>query len=215
MANPTAATPTAEDSRTPAPALDILDRAQRWAAHAGACGTSKAYAGRKALEAARFSLAKGASGLCIPSKLVRTKSCQDALEALSGRSPTPGRLHLDLTLDAKKGQIWALLPSGERVGRLQAKHTRWMRGILQSIAVSVLQVTGGTEEKPTRGLNVVIWFPPSRPVAVGGDGAATGAPAPAQPNRQRLDRDGREGQRRERQGKSLEELDAEMRELFY
>lgn len=147
-----------------APTLNLLDQALRWADHAVRCDAKPAYIRQKALEAVRFAVAHGAQRFCLPSKLVGTSTNQDAIKAVHAAGVEPGRLRLTVEL-SEKDRVEVFF-DGKELGRLQAKHARWVRPLLRqdpdAVAVSALQVTGGTEAKPTHGLNVVLWFP--RPV---------------------------------------------------
>lgn len=155
-------------SPSPAPsALPVIEQADRWAAHATACGTKPTYAHRKALEAVRFTLEQGAARFCLPSKLVGVRAAQDALETIAGGEPVPGRLRFEVEL-SEKDQV-EVFHDGQQLGRLQEKHARWARTLLRedptALAVSLLQVTGGGTseggEKRYFGCNVVLWFPSS------------------------------------------------------
>jgi hypothetical protein len=55
------------------------------------------------------------------------------------------------------------------LGRLQAKHARWAHPIAGALNAHLLQITGGTEEKPTRGVNVVLSFDAVEPTSVSGE----------------------------------------------
>lgn len=137
----------------------------------------------KVAQAEAFTLRRGGASLAVPSKLYGTKGLQDRVELLAsdvdawdggGSVYLPTVLHV-LPVGAPNGPGVAVLaaPKGTRagaylVGYLQDKHARWIAPLLNAtragtvtpeatpIRVYVTAVTGGTPEKPTRGVNVCI-----------------------------------------------------------
>jgi len=126
---------------------------------------------KKALEAFRFSLEKGAKGFTIPTKLEGTSRFQDTLEALSGTDPykqlyarvvtVPDHAAMRHTKRGVLMQRVELRYGANVVGYVQRKHARWLIPLLDDgnghgIRFYTLQVTGGGKDKPTRGLNIAI-----------------------------------------------------------
>ncbi|HLA64080.1 MAG TPA: hypothetical protein VK610_06610 [Rhodothermales bacterium] len=115
---------------------------------------------KKAADALTFSLSVDVRGLLIPSKLVGTSAGQRGLGALRATS-TPA-LHPLRTRRETDGL--AVYFGADFLGRLQPKHDRWAQK-LGAFRVAFLAVTGGTEDRPTMGVNVAfeVWpvLPPS------------------------------------------------------
>lgn len=103
----------------------------------------------------------GARSFVVPSALegVAAIGPQERLQLLAGElrvERRPVRLRLKL-LRGDGGDEVAVLSGSGPVGYLRRKHVAWVRPLLHhGLQVYALRVTGGTEDKPTRGLNVVI-----------------------------------------------------------
>ena len=138
---------------------------------------------RKLAEAFAFTWGRGGASLAIPSKLRGTAGLAERTARLAadvdvwdggGSVYLPTVLHV-LPEGMENGPGVAVLaaPHGTRdgayiVGYLQDKHARWLAPLLNPTAagtvteestpvrVYVTAVTGGTEDKPTRGVNVCI-----------------------------------------------------------
>jgi hypothetical protein len=108
---------------------------------------------KKAAEAFAFSLANNLRGLCIPTKLVGTKRAQDEAASLAARIARRGAF-LPLTLCPKVDRI-EVAAGADVLGSLQPKHLRWAAS-LPAFRVAALAVTGGTEDRPTFGVNVAL-----------------------------------------------------------
>jgi proteasome lid subunit RPN8/RPN11 len=127
---------------------------------------------RKVKEAVDFSTEAGGCSLALPTKAEGTAAHKANLALFaSGLAGTVRlrRLAARVVADDRKGKDGrsrvALHVDGYRLGFVQDKHARWLLPLLQTdergavsgcIEFFALQVTGGTEEKPTRGLNFCI-----------------------------------------------------------
>lgn len=140
-----------------------------------------------------YSVRAGASSLRIPSKLAGVSGLQDRIATaagLMGTTSLPTVLHVTPALDGQPSRIAILAaPHGDNrdetrarrgavlLGYIQAKHEAWLGPLLQAsgagtvtregtpVRVRITAVTGGTAERPTRGVNVEIL---GVPVAVRG-----------------------------------------------
>ena len=156
----------------------IADDAETVLAHILASGV-RFNARRKVTDAEEFSFLRGGSTLALPSKLSSVSAFQGeaeevapAVDAVGGYLPAvlhlaaydDGRPFLLVTADAQNGD-----PAGRRtLGTIQPKHLPWILPLLtvepegfvrsdrNALRVYVTAVTGGTPERPTRGVNIVI-----------------------------------------------------------
>ncbi|HIG75300.1 MAG TPA: hypothetical protein EYQ24_12195 [Bacteroidetes bacterium] len=150
-------------------------------AHVSASGSRFDVRGKLA-DSVTFSRGRGGASLAVPSKLRGTKGLAPRVARLAadvelwggGSVYLPTVLHvLPEGVEGGPGVAVLAAPSGTRrdaylVGYLQDKHARWLAPLLNPTAagtvtdegtpirVYVTAVTGGTTEKPTRGVNVVI-----------------------------------------------------------
>lgn len=150
--------------------------------HISACG-SRFDLSAKMEQAEAFTLRRGGSSLAVPSKLRGTAALAERTARLAadvdawdggGSVYLPTVLHV-VPEGVENGPGIAVLaaPNGTRagayiVGYLQDKHARWLAPLLNPTAagtvtedatpvrVYVTAVTGGTDDKPTRGVNVCI-----------------------------------------------------------
>lgn len=153
---------------------DVLAaQALAWAAHVRACG-GRFDVDTKACDALRFSLAHNLRGFCLPTKLEGTKPNQDTAAALAERIAARGAFQPLALAPAVDGLAVVAVGRG-LLGRLQAKHVRWAAQ-LPAFRVAALAVTGGTEERPTMGVNVALEVWPVLPERA----LAAPAPAPAE-----------------------------------
>ena len=107
---------------------------------------------QKALDAACFSVLKGASSLAVPTKLAGTGAHQRRLWAML-KAQVPA-WH-ELTLDVREGEI-AVLYGDEKIGEIQRKHG-WVRPLIPFGARLYLsKVTGSERSGYTLGVNVVV-----------------------------------------------------------
>jgi hypothetical protein len=139
--------------------------ALRWAKYARENG-ARFDVEKKAASALAFSLSVGAHRFAVPSKLVGTKEHAPRLVALASllRDDGPQLLRLDLDGVARCPALRCGEGAGCAVGHVQKKHLGWLLPLVRQRAVRcfALNITGGTEQKPTRGLNVVFSFTAAR-----------------------------------------------------
>jgi hypothetical protein len=102
--------------------------------------------------------------LLVPTKLVGVSSFQPTLRQLAARGPAAG---LPLRLEVQRGRVAAFAtgafaddvrkssgPGSHLLGLVQAKHA-WLASLVAFGARAVLlQVTGGSADKPTHGVNL-------------------------------------------------------------
>lgn len=169
-----------------APALSRAEAVEADAAdvfaHVSACGC-RFDVSAKLEQAEAFTLRRGGSSLAVPSKLRGTRGLAERVGTLAGDLESwdgggsvylPTVLHvLPEGVEGGPGVAVLAAPKGTRreaylVGYLQDKHARWLAPLLNPSAagtvtregtpvrVYVTAVTGGTAEKPTRGVNVCI-----------------------------------------------------------
>src|SRR5690606_34301105 len=128
---------------------------------------------RKVREAADFSVNAQGSSLAFPSKLAGVSAFQTAAKRLAsgdlGRTKYR-RLVARIVPDDRKGREnqprIALHVQGCRLGFVQDKHTAWLLPLIKTdergtvafcgVEFFALQVTGGTPDRPTRGVNFII-----------------------------------------------------------
>lgn len=130
------------------------NQAQAWQAYAA--GRARFDVERKAAEALAFVQQRGARTFALPTKLVGTKAFQENLRLV--RELAPAVAELEAKPDpAEPGEIMVVW-GGNILGHLQAKHVGWVRPLLatRKLRFFLLQITGGTQDKPTCGVNVVI-----------------------------------------------------------
>ena len=159
-------------------APQLYTAALRWARFARQHG-ARFDVEKKAAQSLAFSIDVHARRFAIPSKLIGTKQHAPRLVALASLMRDDGPQLLQLVPSAPTSgepQILArclALRCGEgagcTVGRVQQKHAPWLLPLVERRAVRcfAVEVTGGTPDRPTRGLNVVFSF-----------SAAARAPAP-------------------------------------
>lgn len=136
---------------------------------------------RKVRESARYSLTLGTDALRIPSKLSGTSTMQDRAARVARHMDASGAVSLATVLHVTPDGIAVLAaPNGEAreedasrrgavlVGYIQEKHAAWLTPLLNAnaggtvtregtpVRVRITAVTGGTPERPTRGVNVVL-----------------------------------------------------------
>jgi hypothetical protein len=118
---------------------------------------------KKAEQALTFSTDRGAKAFALPTKLVGTKEFQDNLADLQAFHGGPGRsglkyAELDVSPDYDSPAELVASYGGLILGKVQGKHLGWVRPLLatRKLRFFVLQLTGGTEGKPTLGCNVVV-----------------------------------------------------------
>ncbi len=108
---------------------------------------------QKALDAACFSVLKGASSLAVPTMLAGTGAHQRRLWAML-KAQVPA-WH-ELTLDFREGEI-VVLYKDEQIGTLQRKHLGWVRPLVPFGARLYLsKITGSERSGYTLGVNVVV-----------------------------------------------------------
>ena len=162
----------------PAPALARREAVEGDAAevlaHMLASGVRFA-ARRKVEAAARYSVGRGGSTLAVPSKLSGTARFAGAVEALDSvvdrGAFVPTALYLDTHGAAPRVVVMAECGAAglQAVGYVQAKHAPWLAPLLAPhtergghvsaacpVGVFVTAVTGGTPDRPTRGVNVCV-----------------------------------------------------------
>ncbi|MEM6782216.1 MAG: hypothetical protein AAF624_00585 [Bacteroidota bacterium] len=132
------------------PTRDYLTPAFEWAALVRSFGARFAVEA-KAAEAVAFCVARQPRSFALPSKLSGVGAHRDTLvEIAVVDSFAP------LEIDAID-QVCPVYWQGAPVGHVQPKHRRWVQRLHRTgaLRLHVLAVTGGTEERPHRGLNVV------------------------------------------------------------
>lgn len=110
----------------------------------------------KAAESLAFVRGRGARTFAVPTKLVNTKQFQQNLAEVRQLAPALAELEVkpDPVEIGKLMVVWG----GDILGHVQSKHVEWLRPLLatRQLRFFLLQVTGGTKDKPTLGANVVI-----------------------------------------------------------
>lgn len=112
---------------------------------------------RKAEQALAFAQQRGARTFAIPTKLEGVGQFQTNLRDVRNM---PGLALAELEVKADPAEDGALIVcwGGLILGLIQQKHVGWLRPLLAThrLRFFLLQITGGTEHKPTLGCNVVI-----------------------------------------------------------
>lgn len=149
-------------------------------AHLLDCGPLRFNARAKMEAAEAYTLRKRGGSLAVPTKLANVSLSQPAVAAVAARMEAEGteylpcRLFVGQTLggrpevvvlaETERGKPWTL----RGLGFVQDKHAGWLAPLLATepngavtdasspVRVYVTAVTGGTESKPTRGVNVVL-----------------------------------------------------------
>ena len=121
-------------------------------------------------QAEAYTLRAGGSALAIPTKLANVSLSQPAIAKIAGRMEAEGTAYLPCRIfvgetlggrpeivilaETEKGKGWTL----QGLGFIQDKHAAWLAPLVASgaVRVYVTAVTGGTADKPTRGVNVVL-----------------------------------------------------------
>lgn len=186
VAGPAAPEPYALGALTPGQhrAAAIADDAEHVLGHLNAVGVTFD-ARKKVSEAEEFSFLCGASTLHVPTKLAGVTAFQDRIEraaeildalgpAVAGVRFYPTFLHVG---DDGAGRpvvvVMVEMTPGDRttlraLGTLQDKHAAWLAPLIETnergavthdstpVRVAVTAVTGGTPDRPTRGVNVAI-----------------------------------------------------------
>ena len=148
--------------------------------HLSETGPQRFDVAAKMEQAEAFTLRRGGSSLAIPSKLANVSLSQPAIEAIAARMEAEeasylpcrifvgeslgGRPEIVILAEREAGKAWTL----QGIGFIQDKHAAWLAPLLTTepngavtnesspVRVYVTAVTGGTPEKPTRGVNVAI-----------------------------------------------------------
>ena len=167
-----------EAEAAPMPALSptehreaaVAEDADDVLAHMLLCGPLRFDARRKVEEAEAYTLGRRGSSLAVPSKLAHVGPFQDRIEALEDEAAGAEFFEVHLCGTADGFGLCVLAEVGgvlQGVGYVQAKHAAWLAPLLSrmgsgeltsrgsGVRVYVTAVTGGTAEKPTRGVNVV------------------------------------------------------------
>ena len=139
-------------------------------AHLLACAPLRFNARAKMEQAEAYTLRKRGGALAIPTKLANVSLSQPAIEKVAARMEAEatsylpcrtfvgetlgGRPEIVVLAETEAGKGWTL----QGLGFIQDKHAGWLAPLLASgaVRVYVTAVTGGTDEKPTRGVNVVL-----------------------------------------------------------
>ena len=135
----------------------IYTTALRWARHARRSGC-RFDVERKAAASLAFSLGVGAHGYVVPTKLVDVRPHAARIAQLAPLQEL--RLHVVRVGEGTGTPQVVVASAAGLVGRVQDKHVRWVLPLVAQDAVRchVLRVTGGTPDRPSRGLNVVLSF---------------------------------------------------------
>ena len=141
-------------------------------AHLLDCAPLRFNARAKMEQAEAYTLRAGGASLAIPTKLANVSLSQPAIRRVAARMETEGSSYLPCRIfvgettggrpeivilaETEKGKGWTL----QGLGFIQDKHAGWLAPLLASptspARVYVTAVTGGTDEKPTCGVNVVL-----------------------------------------------------------
>jgi hypothetical protein len=121
------------------------------------------FAAGKVRQAVRFSIELRARRLAVPTKLAGTSQHQEALVAASAspvrfRRLVPSLLYLREDRAALAQGIGLSL-DGQPIGEIQRKHLSWLLPLMETgnaPSFWLMAITGGTEDRPTRGANIVI-----------------------------------------------------------
>lgn len=160
----------------PCPTARLLAEARCWFVFATRHGLDPDYAADKARSALALTMRLASSSrepdevehlsLLVPTKLVGVSSFQPALRQLAARGPAAG---LPLRLAVQRGRVAAFAtgafadevrkcsgPGSHLLGLVQTKHA-WLAPLVAFGARAVLlQITGGSPDKPTYGVNLAL-----------------------------------------------------------
>ena len=126
-----------------------------WTKYARTCG-ARFRIERKAEQALRFCIDKGVRSFAVPSKLEGTSKFQDNIAYAQAHLDRHSRkLFAEITEEGRIAVGFGMY----RLGFIQSKHECWVRPLVESgyVLFYLLQVTGGTKGKPTRGVNICIY----------------------------------------------------------
>jgi hypothetical protein len=110
---------------------------------------------KKAAAALTFSTASNRGRFAVPSKLVGTSRFQENIAYVLPRLDLASRnLRAHVTPDGRVAVGFGIYT----LGFVQKKHECWVRPLVEAgpCLFDLLQVTGGTKEKPTYGVNICI-----------------------------------------------------------
>lgn len=147
----------------PAPAIagapritqTMLREAQVWMKFARAVG-ARFPVEAKAQSALRFSAEGHAKGFALPSKLEGTSRFQPNIELAAGcLDPQSRKLRLRALEDGRVAARFGMYT----LGYLRRKHACWAHPLAENgyLCCYLTRVTGGTPDKPTRGVNVCLY----------------------------------------------------------
>ncbi|MEM1095308.1 MAG: hypothetical protein AAGJ10_11965 [Bacteroidota bacterium] len=125
----------------------IFATACAWVAHAAQHG-ARFNLDLKAATAITFTLNAGGSSFAIPSKLEGTRQTQRVVHRLVRMQ----QLHLHRNDETHRLECYT--EDGERVGRIQSKHTSWLMPLVPTVRIYVTAITGRTQR--TQGVNIVL-----------------------------------------------------------
>ncbi|MEP0548787.1 MAG: hypothetical protein ABJF88_17760 [Rhodothermales bacterium] len=111
---------------------------------------------RKADDALKFCVDAGTRSFAVPSKLEGTSQFQENIaRALPHLDRFSRKLSAEITEDGRIALSFGIHP----LGYVRRKHECWVRPLVENgyVLFYLHQVTGGTEGKPTRGVNVCIY----------------------------------------------------------
>ncbi len=181
--------------------------ARRWLRHALDSG-ARFDVGAKYAASIEACATMGTRTFVVPSKLAHLdRAGVAALSHAMATHPAGGPVLLTLTPRAATAspegvEIVASLPRGPIVGHVQTKHTCWLLPLLdRGVALYATAITGGTPERPSRGVNVVVAgldaaLAPRRPPCPAERGESPQRAAPPQQGKPAGAKRPRPGQRR-------------------
>lgn len=126
-----------------------------WTKYARSCG-ARFRIEHKAEEALQFCLDRGGQSFAVPTKLEGTSQFHENIAFAAARLDRYSRkLTAEITEDGRVAIGFGMY----RLGYIQSKHACWVRPLVESgyVLFYLLQVTGGTAGKPTRGVNLCIY----------------------------------------------------------
>lgn len=147
----------------PIRATRLVAEATRWATFAAGLVSSRRFCPHeKALAALGFTLRAGLGALAVPTKLVGTKACQQAVRALRRSGASFG---VRLRLEEREGRLAVVWSDAVRGGRLlgfvQRKHEPWLRPLVgYGVELRLIGVTGRESAGQTLGVNVAVCLLP-------------------------------------------------------